>query len=246
MSCCQTDLSVHQSFTLLLSLPLLFLSLSLSLYPSISLSLSHLRSLSGISSVSRPLSQLLCLTPLQGAQCTFQRSLWWICLNEGTQPSAWINAAPAHQECVKCWPSSHVGAPEQNTLTLIYCHSLWFWRTLSWRSNHLYSSFTQWNQSTTKTPSVTTTTTAAATTTTVFYHCWFCSYCYFCLCYSTTMTTSGTYWPVMAKAALLSVRLPRINKGWKKSNQPHVRFMIGIVTEVRFWTKYHPSAANQM
>lgn len=88
---------------------------SLSLYPS--MSLTHLRSLSGISSVSCPLSQLLYLTPLQGAQCKFQRPLWWICLNVGTQPSAWIITAPAHQECVKCWPSSHIGV--QNALTVI-------------------------------------------------------------------------------------------------------------------------------
>ena len=50
-----------------------YLSLSVPIY--LCLSLSHLRSLSGISSVSRPLSQLLYLTPLQGARRTFQRSL---------------------------------------------------------------------------------------------------------------------------------------------------------------------------
>lgn len=40
------------------------------------------------------------------------------CLNVGTQPSAWIVAAPAHQECVKRWLSSHAG--EQNTLTIFH------------------------------------------------------------------------------------------------------------------------------
>lgn len=74
-------------------------------------------------SVSWLLSQLLNLTPYK-----FQRSLWWVCLNVGTQPSAWIIAAPAHQECVKCWPSSHIGV--QNTRMVIYYHSLLFWRTL--------------------------------------------------------------------------------------------------------------------
>lgn len=44
------------------------------------------------------------------------------CLNVGTQPSAWIVAAPAHQECVKRWPSSH--APEQNTLTILHCSAV--------------------------------------------------------------------------------------------------------------------------
>lgn len=48
----------------------------LCLSAAISLFLSHLRSLSGISSVSHPFSRLLSLTPLQGAQCTFQWSLW--------------------------------------------------------------------------------------------------------------------------------------------------------------------------
>lgn len=47
-------------------------SLFFSIPIDLSLSLPHLRSLSGISSVSRPLSQLLFLTPLQGAYCTFQ------------------------------------------------------------------------------------------------------------------------------------------------------------------------------
>lgn len=125
--------------------PLFFsicLSLSVPIY--LCLSLSHLRSLSGISSVSRPLSQLLYLTPLQGARCTFQRSLWWICLNEGTQPSARVNAPPAHQECVKCWPSSHGGV--QNTVMLICCHPMWFWRTLFWQPNRLHSSYTQWKK----------------------------------------------------------------------------------------------------
>lgn len=37
----------------------------------------HLRSASGISSGSCPLSQLLHLTPFQGAQRKFQRPLWW-------------------------------------------------------------------------------------------------------------------------------------------------------------------------
>lgn len=44
------------------------------------------------------------------------------CLNAGTQPSAWIVAAPAHQECVKRWPSSHAG--EQNTLTIFHCSAV--------------------------------------------------------------------------------------------------------------------------
>lgn len=43
------------------------------------------------------------------------------CLSEGTQPSAGINAAPAHQECVKCRPPSHLGSPVQNAVTPIYC-----------------------------------------------------------------------------------------------------------------------------
>lgn len=103
----------------------LFLSLSLSVPIYLSLSLSHLRALSGISSVSRPLSQLLCLTPLQGAQCTFQWSLWWICLSEGTQPSAWINAAPAHQECVTVFTRWSPGTKPCDA------HPLWFFLLLT-------------------------------------------------------------------------------------------------------------------
>lgn len=63
MSSYQTD-ALNSHVSLSLSVPIYF-----------SMSLTHLRSLSGISSVSCPLSQLLYLTPLQGAQCKFQRPL---------------------------------------------------------------------------------------------------------------------------------------------------------------------------
>lgn len=46
-------------------------------------------------------SQLRCLTPLQGAQLTFQRPLGRICLNKWMPPSARANAANPRQECGK-------------------------------------------------------------------------------------------------------------------------------------------------
>lgn len=90
--------------------------------------LAHLRSASGISSGSRPLSQLLHLTPFQGAQRKFQRPLWWYlpeCRDAAVGLNCCCSCTSGMRETLTVftrWRTKHA-----DDLSLQHC--VWLWKS---------------------------------------------------------------------------------------------------------------------